>query len=544
MRNRPAVGTVGLMGLMLLSPCVLADESLSSSSSSQSDPGGPARSQDSTRSSADTDASSVRLSMDFQNAALKDVLKVFSQQTGINVIAGEEVSDQTVTLYFEEVSPLDALTQILDAASLTYERPAGSGIYVVKSKPKKPPISVQTRVYRLKYARVSSSRLARAIEALGASTPFEAQQLTSAALSAGSSGGSASTTAAVGTITAKEIGVDKVIEKLLTKEGRVTVDERTNRLIVTDIPENFPHIEAVIKALDVDTAQILIDAELLETSVQTLDNLGFQWAAQTTNGDLFKFTPGSARTARFPFGIFGEGIAPTNPTRFGLSTLDFTSAQGILQALHRDTNTKLLARPKVLTLENESAVIRLTSREVIGFTVTSTSTGTTTATPERTTTGVILTVTPQLNMDGYITMLVEPSVTQVVSASVQPPTSVGGTVVNPETRSARSLVRIRDHETLVLGGLINHNDTTTLRRVPILGDVPVIGEAFKNRVKTGTNTELVVFITPHIVSQPMGTQVASLVSPAPFPVREQDYAAPRQAVIEQTLKRLEHPPKF
>ncbi|MBI1991864.1 MAG: hypothetical protein HYS71_01315, partial [Candidatus Omnitrophica bacterium] len=411
----------------------------------------------------------MRISMDFKDADLKTVLKTFSRQTGINVIASDEVGRRTVTLFLEDVTVMDALDRILSAAGLVYERPPGSQIYVVKPKPAEEGeagVATITRVYRLKFARVSTSRLARAAEALGSQTPFEASQATSAAISAtsgGTSGGTGTTTGGLGGGLSsaggggKEIGVDKVVEKLLTADGKVMVDERTNSLVVTDVPSNFARIESVLKSLDIRTAQILIEAEVLETTLGKSKDLGIEWGGSTTTaGQLATFTPNQRKT-RFPFGALGEAapvfISGTDTPNFGLSTLSAADFKGSLQALEQDTDTKILARPKILTLDNESALIRLSSQQAVGFTNTSVAqTSTTTAATERITTGVILVVTPQVNEGGFITMLVEPSVTKTVLSSLSPPSSLGTKVLDPKTRSARAMVRIRQGDTLVLGG--------------------------------------------------------------------------------------------
>ena len=491
----------------------------------------------------------LRISMDFKDANLKDVLKTFSQQTGVNVIASEDVGDKTITLYLEDVTVMDALDQILQAAGLTYERSPGSQIYIVKPKPELPggtQVETITRVYRLKFARVSTSRLARAAEALGAQTPFEAAK-TTAALSSGGSGGSGGAGGSRtggsagggggGSQGEKEVGINKVVEKLLTDVGKVVVDERTNSLIVTDVASNFPRIESVLNTLDVRTAQVLIEAEVLETTLGKVKDLGIEWGTGS-EGNMVVFTPGS-RTTRFPFGFFGTSIAPSIPTPFTLSTLSAASAVGTLQALQRDTDTKILARPKVLTLDNESALIRLTTNQAVGFTTTATAqTSTTSVTPERVTTGVILVVTPQVNQDGYITMLVEPSVTKVATASVTPP-STAGTIVDPKTRSARSMVRVRNGDTLVLGGLIDRSEDEVVQKVPLLGDLPIIGGIFRNREITNAASELIVFITPRILEEPGEGQLAAVGLLSPPGEREQEPVAGRGEAIEQQLDILE-----
>jgi type II secretory pathway component GspD/PulD (secretin) len=477
----------------------------------------------------------MTLSMDFKDAALKDVLKAFSQQTGINVIAGADVEDREVTIYFEEVAAMDALDQILQASNLTYERPLGSEIYIVKPAPGSDKVDVltETRVYRLRYARVSTSRLAKASQALGARTPFEALQLTQLNMSAssGGGGGGGGGFGGGGSSTENEIGIDNIIQELLTEHGKVVVDERTNSLIVTDVPTNFARIETALGALDIRTAQILIEAEVLETTLAKAKDLGVEWS-QDAEGTFLDVTPGS-RTTRFPFSVFGNDkiIGTTGIT---LGTVSAASARTLLQALEKDTDTKILARPKVLTLDNESAVIRLTSQQAIGFeSATGEISGTTTSKPERTTTGVILVVTPQVNDNGYITMLVEPSVTKVVAAQIT------GNVKDPKSRSTRSLVRIRNGETLVIGGLIDRSEEHSLRAVPVLSGIPIFGEAFKDRELNDSATELVVFITPRILSEPAETVAHLGLAPAAMPMREQAGRQSRQQSIEQALNRLD-----
>lgn len=477
--------------------------------------------------------SQLRVSMEFQNAQLKDVLKAFSQQTGINVIARSEISTETITLYLEEVTVMDALDQILRVGNLTYERPVGSDIYIVKPKEDESakedrPVEPITRVYKLKYARVSKSILAKTAASFGATTPFEA----TLEASGGGGGGAGG-----------DVGIDIIIGKLLTDRGAVVVDERTNSLIVTDLPENFPRLEAALAALDVRTSQIMVDAELIETSLTKAKDLGIKWGSGTT-GQLITFTP-TKRQTRFPFNMFKEKIQPGSVTSgdgstpFTASTLDASSFKAVLEAVEADGDTKILARPKVLTLDNESAVVRLTTDEAIGFTTSSqATTAVSSVTPERTTTGVVLVVTPQINDNSYITMMVEPSVTKTVTSNLTPPTGQSKPK-DPKTRSSRTMVRIRSGDTLVVGGLIDRSEQETRTTVPVLSGIPVIGEAFKHSDVSNSSSELLVFITPRILDEPI-PQLAGTTQTS-MGLREQEPSGVRQDVIEQALNVYEPP---
>lgn len=503
-------------------------------------------------------SSAQLVSMDFQDASLKDVLKIFSQQTGLNVIASEDVKNQTLTLYLEGVTALDALDQILTSSGLVYERAPGSQIYVVKSKPvdTKTKIVTETRVYKLKFARVSTSRLAKAAEAFASITPFESRQLVSSGTgtagggsgSSGSGGGSSGSGGGSGGGEDKDVGVDKVVEQLITKDGKVVVDERTNSLIVTDVPDNFPRIESALSALDIKTAQILIEVEVLETTLSKLSDVGVEWGSDS-EGTLLA-TTGGQKATQFPFVFVREKaqtfVAPesgapsgfTRPGIISLGTIDASHFTSALQALERDANTKILARPKVLTLDNESAVIKLSSLQAIATQTTQTAVagdvGQTVTAPERVTTGVILTVTPQVNEDEYVTMLVEPSVTKVVSSAIS------NSIKDPKTRSARAMVRIRQGETLVLGGLIDRSESETVSKVPLLGDLPLFGSAFRNKEVDDSVSELIVFVTPRILTESgPATRVAAAMTPPAFHSREQEALESRQEEMEHALERLE-----
>ncbi len=458
----------------------------------------------------------LRVSMEFQNVALKEILKAFSLQTGLNIIAAGDVGEDTMTLYLEDVTILDALDRILRAGDLTYDHPAGSDIFVVKRIPEQG--NTITRVYRLKYARVSKALLTRSLSAFGTVTPFEAAVTT--ALATGTTSPTATTESSGGN-DGPTIGVDAIITHLLTDQGTVVVDERMNVMIVTDVPENFARIEAAIVALDVRTPQILIDVELIEALEGKLKDVGVEWGTGA-EGSMVTFTPG-LKSTRFPFGWLGTGDAPTQEDpaaqQFSLSTLDASSATGVLQALQTDSQTRVLARPKVLTLDNESAIVRLSTNQAIGFEVTTdATTGTTTSEAIRYTTGIILSVTPQVNSGGYITMLVEPSITKTVPAEVADPSGAG--VIDPKTRSTRTLVRIKDGNTLVIGGLIDRNDDKAVTRVPVISRIPVLGKMFVNTEINNRTTELIVFVTPKILTEDgdiaaAATGVNSLAMPSP-----------------------------
>ncbi len=453
-------------------------------------------SSDSPESSALTEpASDMRISMDFKDANLKDVLKIFSQQSGLNFIASERVRERSVTLYLDQVSVQDALGSIIRANDLVYEQLDGSNIFVVKEAVRLA-VETETKIYALGYARVSTSALGQSTASLGRLTSSLVGQSSALAEPTGTqsdTANSASTataaSSAASSSSASPMGIDQVVRTLLSEHGSLVVDERTNSLIITDIASRFPLIEKVISQLDTPTPQVMIEAEILEVSRSALDRLGVAWGG--AEGDLMTFT-GATRSSFLPFKRLASRTGE-EPSITAAGSL--TSPTAVLRLLEQDGETKLLARPRILTLDNESAVIKIVADTAIGVTSTSaTLSGTLTETPERVETGISLTVTPQVNKDGFVTMFIEPSVTRPVASEFFP-----GRFVDPQTRGASTVVRVEDGDTVVIGGLMEKSESKARRKVPLLGDLPLVGAAFRDNRQADSNRELVVFITPHIV---------------------------------------------
>ncbi|MFP4473568.1 MAG: secretin N-terminal domain-containing protein [Candidatus Omnitrophota bacterium] len=412
---------------------------------------------------------SKRISMDFEKADLVDVLKIFSQQSGLNLVASSALQNQKVTVYLDQVPVELALEQILRANDLTYELKSESDIIIVKPL-KSPEVEVITRVYQLKHASVSSAKM---------------RSLLSISTEEGGSGSEDTE------------GVVEVLEKILTSDGIISEDPRTNSIIVTDIATNFPQIEQTIARLDVVIPQILIEVEMLEVDKSLTDSLGVQW------GDTPLVVTGGVKSTAFPWDgsipFFDEDSVDFGSGRLTTGTVSATGLKATMQFLRTDTDTKNLARPRILTLNNETAQIKISTDEAIGTkTITSGTEGITeqSVEAERVETGVILTVTPQANLDTQeITMAIVPKI--IIAASGE--TFAGVTFRNPEERGAQSLLRVMSGDTIVIGGLMREDITDTLTKVPIFGDLPILGSAFRHRSKSITERELIIFITPHIL---------------------------------------------
>ena len=453
------------------------------------------------------------ISMDLQDANLKDVLKIFSQQSGLNFIASEAIKDRKITLYLDKVSVDEALDKILSANNLTYEMDKQSNIFIVKELGK-PGIEMVTKVFYLKYARVSSSQINKEIQ--------------------DKMGGAQ-----------KSGGIKEAVEKIITSNGKVVEDSRTNSLIVTDVPSNFYFIEQTINKLDISTPQVLLEVEMLDVSKNTVDKLGFKFG-QTP----FKLSwTGTSVSTGFPFQSWKKAFV-TDSTTGTLSINSSTSTEPsynpytvLLDFLTSQSDTKYLARPRILTLSNETAEIKITTDESVGVKSTTASTGgssgTITQEPERVETGVSLRVTPQVNTEtGDITMFVEPQVSEARTGNTL--TVAGSSYVyrDPEKRGTKSTVMLKDGQTIVIGGLMRTNLSQTETKLPLLGDIPLLGALFRHKDKSKDETrELIIFITPHIVKEPMFNEALSQLSTQGL--NREQVPSSRVVEIDKTLDKIE-----
>lgn len=458
-----------------------------------------------------------RVSMDFKDASLKNILKLFSQQAGLNFIASQNVQDRMLTLYLDNVPLQEALNKIMSANNLIYELDPGSNIFVVKEWGR-PAVETVTNVYYLKYTRLKDSKLQKAIN-----------EMKSASAEGGGAGGGEG-----GGGGAAAGGIEDSLKAVLTSNGKLVADPRTNSLIVTDIPSQFEVIEKVITLLDTPTPQVMIEVEMLDVSKRLIDEMGID-----TTASLMKLTGASTQT-KFPnFMAEGDIFDPSELTYGTLGADVFTA---ILDLLVTDTTTKFLARPRILTLSNETAEIKIATNEAIGQnTVTSGGEGITTETveAERFETGVTLRVTPQVDVhSGSVTMFVQPTVSEAKTGA----TFSGTTYKDPEVRSSSSTLMVKNGETIVVGGLIRNKDDKTQKKIPFFGDIPLLGAFFRHRDETKEERELIVFITPHIVGYQEAVALAKGedVFAGTTGSREQSSPVSKKQEVDNMLERWEN----
>ena len=453
--------------------------------------------------------------MDFKDAELKDVLKIFSIQSGMNFIASEAVNDRTITLYLNNVPVREAMDKLFQANNLSYELDKRANIIIVKDWGK-PDIETVCKVFYLKYAMVSVSSLKEEMsQQLTKSIPLGESMDKQGGSGTGGGGKNGKWKQE------ESAGITEAVKKLLSEYGSLIEDFHTNSLIVMDIPSRMPIIAQVIAALDVRLPQIMLEVEMLDVSKNVVDKMGVKFPESLATLDMTST---------------GWTLSNWSNSNFGDASFALISTKLAFDFLRTQTDTKYLARPRILTLNNEPAEIRITTNEAIGIKSSSSGEGAgaiTTEEAERVMTGIVLRVIPQLNPDtGEITMFLYPQVSEAITGSLG--------FKDPETRSTKCVLRAKDGETIVVGGLIRNDYNEIRTKVPILGDIPLLGGIFRHKNKgRDRERELLVFITPRIIKD--SAMDLARMSKARLPEREQETASGinRQEAISSSLNTFE-----
>ena len=302
------------------------------------------------------------------------------------------------------------------------------------------------------------------------------------------------------------------VKDVLTDRGTVTVDERTNVLIVKDTQEALARAEGLVRNLDTETPGVLIESRIVEAASNFTQALGVQW------GGNFGFSPatGNGLPVAFPNVMTGTGASGQTPNQGNQATpnyavnlpapigqgsgggigLVFGSANGAfnlnlrLTALERKGVIKTISAPKVATLDNQEATI--SQGQSIPFSQVSAS-GVNTTFVEAL---LELKVTPHVTADGSILM-------KIKATNNKPDPSLTGANGQPSItkRQAETTVLVKDGDTTVIGGIYTRSTASTVSSVPFLGDIPILGFFFKSKAENDDHTELLIFITPRVLTR-------------------------------------------
>ncbi|MFH1208756.1 MAG: secretin N-terminal domain-containing protein [Candidatus Omnitrophota bacterium] len=424
------------------------------------------------------------ISLDFKDAEIGSVLRVLSMKSNVNIVTGPEVKG-LVTVRLDNVPWEKALAVILRTYNYVFER--DGNIIRVTSREEMKLEPVETKTFILNYSK------------------------------------------------AKEIQAS--VMDMLSERGKIKSSERSNMLVVTDIPTNLYRIGEVIKKLDKVTAQAFVDSKIVKTDLSNTEKLGINW---NVTGEL----TGSQRPTTFPFTQTADSVGPvmnqffpiqntagknSNDPRtfpypgvavpggntFNYGTLDFSSFTAMLNFLETRTNTKVVSNPRVVVLNNQTATIQVGQEIPIPSFERNETTGSMEVTGfAYRNTGVVLNVTPHINSADEILVDLAPEVSAVGinqtfgTDQIQAPRF--------DTTKAKTQVLIQSGQTIAIGGLLS--DQTGIRedKVPFLGDIPLVGKLFRSKNPSNDanpstqKVETLFFVTVTTVDsqgQPAGAKV-------------------------------------
>lgn len=292
---------------------------------------------------------------------------------------------------------------------------------------------------------------------------------------------------------------EKLRERLDVKAvGSIQADERSNKVIITALPERFSEIEPLIEALDQRHKEVLIKVKILKIILNPKFDFGIDWEKAFSNSRYSTLRSLDFRGA-FPIAssISTSGsLGTVGKMAIGNVSADQFSIE--IKALKQVSDTKVLANPQILVVNNEEAKIHIGDK-LAYVTTTTTGTGADQTTNEEIhfiDTGILLNVKPVISEDGFISMTIKP---EISSQSGTLTTPKGATVPLINTTLIESKVMVKDGVTIVIGGLHKDEGSKSHKGLPGLSEVPFIGGVFRNVSDQITKTEIVIFLTPTII---------------------------------------------
>ncbi|WP_104472443.1 type IV pilus secretin PilQ [Acinetobacter indicus] len=404
-----------------------------------------------------------KISLDFQDIEVRRVLQLLADFTGINMVAADTVQGN-ITLRLKDVPWDQALDIILKTKNLDKRRngnviwiaPVAELIKAEEEEAKAIAQSVKLAPLQTEYIQLNYAKAA------------DIEKLITQNKGASNSSGS---------------GSNDGRESLLSSRGSVSIDARTNTLIVNDTQDFIDKIRNMVDLLDVQVKQVMVEARIVTAQTDFSRELGIRWSANKLNN---RPVWGGDFQPSFDLGVdLGTGSAGT--FNFGLLKISDYMLNLELTALQADGHGEVLSAPKVLTGDKQKAYIL--RGDQIPYQTWSAESGTTTSFVDA---NLKLEVTPSITPDGKVQMelkIEKDTVGQLTQA---------GYLIN--TNELETNVLVNDGETVVLGGIFDDIQQNQNERVPFLGELPVVGNLFRNNVKTNTQTELLIFVTPRIVN--------------------------------------------
>ncbi|MHB1706916.1 MAG: type IV pilus secretin PilQ, partial [Acidithiobacillus sp.] len=474
-------------------------------------------------------AAGARLSMDFQNISVRDALQVIADFTHQNIVVSNNVAG-TLSIRLKNVPWEQAFKVILDSQGLAVKHignilwvaPANqistqeeAELKAAASKRKLEPLV--TELIPIKYAR--AAEIAQLLQGF-------AQQNGTAAAGEGAINGNAAN-AAQNAALAAALGIPSSTlgNSLLGSRGSVAVVTRTNSLLVRDTPQDIDNIKMLIAKIDRPVPQVLIEARIVQITTNAAQSLGVQWGgtytSNTGNGVINLSGTGASQRTSTQGGYFpingnsttttgatgfsvpalvnlpayapaGSALTGLNPASLGIALGTALGSRVIdlqLQALQAANKAKIISSPKVLTADNEKAVIQ--QGQEIPYQM-ATSSGATSVSFKKAV--LSLDVTPHIAPNGKITMDVNATNDQPNYAQTTP----SGVPIN--TQQVKTRLLVANGQTVVIGGIYTDTRSNYDTGIPLLKDIPGLGWLFKSRTHNVSQTELLIFLTPKVIN--------------------------------------------
>lgn len=436
------------------------------------------------------------LTLTFQNVDVRTILQVIAEFTGLNIIASDKVGGN-MTIRLKDVPWDQALDVITESQSLdkiqqgnviriqTREETAAQQKLSLQTQAQEEQLApLKTKMFKLNYYKAQDLK-----DLLLGNDTKNADDKSSS--SSSSSGGSSQVKAII-----------------LSKRGSVQADGVNNTLIVQDTDQVLNQVEDLVKRTDIAAQQVLVDTKIVIANTSFNRELGAKFgisaATHVTNGTTIGIggdatsAAGNASTGSGAANIgtlmFNNPIADTGGGAIGLSILNAAgNALNLeLSALESNNEGKIISSPRVLTLNNQEATIS-EGTEIPYVTPSSANSPPTVSFKDAV---LKLIVTPQISPNGRIKMALDVR-KDSVGENVQ--VQGGGSVPSIDTKDIKTNVTVKDGQTVVMGGVYEITTANDISKVPFLGDIPWVGNFFKNTTKSRQKLELLIFVTPHVV---------------------------------------------
>ena len=413
---------------------------------------------------------------EFQGDDVGQVLRLLARQAKVNMVVSDQVTG-TVTMRLEDVTALQAIAIIVKAKGLFMDQL--DHVYYIKTPLEKTAEPTESDSYQFSYSR------------------------------------------------AKEVA--PLLASQLASKDPPQFDERTNTIFFRETRSNLDNVRKLLVTIDKPTKQVMIEARLVEVTANPLQSYGIDWSGtvgSASQGKTFSYGSPQSGTStstggKVPLNDLALGN-PANPNILGnfsklipgqFAILTVPQMSATLRFLNEDADAEFLANPRIVTADNLQAKIEINRAQPVpqlNFN-------------EQTATAVFggfqdkkfgntLIVTPSINKDNFVTLKVKPEISNKVGDTTF--VFAGAAVSSPiiDTRTLESNVLIRSGDTLAIGGLLQDEVAKAHNKVPLLGDVPVVGYLFQNHLNARTKRNLLVFVTPTIIDSKYGTGLEDQVS--------------------------------